>query len=194
MRGAQGAGDGVALLPHPGELLAGLFPMLLLVGVVVFVVVRSRRPRVPWQPVAAAGHGPSVVGASGMPPLPVGQWNAQVLPDGSLPVSGERGTIRIENGWLGFHRGGAPDPSWLVPAAQVRAGKNSLLSNAEVWLESPATGRVQLSVSHEHIDVFVGNQVKDLRERRHADEFLWLLAQSGAVVVGGGPVRPRGQP
>lgn len=183
MRAAQGRSDGLALLPHPGELIAGLFPMLLLVGVVVFVVVRSRRPRMPsqtWQAVAAAGYD-----ASAPPTHPVGQWNAQVIPDGSLPASGERGTIRVENGWLGFHPGGGPEPSWMVPAAQVRAGKNSLLSTAEVWLESPATGRLQLSVSHEHIDVFVGNQVKDLRERRHADEFLWLLAQSGAVVAGG---------
>jgi hypothetical protein len=170
LTGEQGWPDGLALLPHPGELLAGLLPMLLLAGLVVLVVVRSRRPRLPAYPWAAST---------------VGEWNAQVIPDGSLPASGERGTIRVENGWLGFHPGGASQPSWIVPAAQVRAGKNSVLSTAEVWLESAATGRLLLSVSHEHIDVFVGNQVKDLRERRTADELLWLLAQSGALVVGG---------
>ena len=167
LTGEQGWPDGFALLPHPGELLAGLFPMLLLVAVIAFVVVRSRRPRVPSHTSHAAA---------------VGEWNAQVIPDGSLPLSAERGTIRIENGWLGFHAGGAPQPSWMVPVAHVRAGKNSGLSTAEVWLESPTTGRLQLSVSHEHISVFVGNDVRNLRERRHADEFLWLLAQSGAVV------------
>jgi len=38
------------------------------------------------------------------------------------------------------------------------------------------------TVSHEHINLIMDNDFKDLRERRHADEFLWMLHQSGARV------------
>jgi hypothetical protein len=178
--------DGFALLPHPFEVfgwLVGLVP-LVFVALVLYLVLGSRRPRVPAstvQAVAAAGFDPTRP-----PATPVGQWFAEVTPDGSLPLtSGRRGTVRVENGWLGFHEGGAAQPTWIVPANQVQAGKNSMLAQSEVWLVSPPTGRVNLTVSHEHINRFMDNDFKDLRERRYADEFLWVLGQAGAVVVSG---------
>ena len=165
-----------------GALMA-LLP-LLFVGAVVLIWYATRKPRVPAgtdQAVAAAGHDPA------RPPAdPVGQWNAEVTPEGSLPLtSGRRGTIRVENGWLGFHEGGATEPTWIVPANRVQAGKNSMLAQSEVWLVSEQTGRVNLTVSHEHINRFMDNDFKDLRERRYADEFLWVLAQAGAAVTQG---------
>lgn len=161
-------------------MFSGLLP-LLFVGAIVLIFVRTRRPKVPastMQAVAAAGHDPA------RPPArPVGQWNVRVSPQGTLPLLGGGGQIRIDNGWLGFHPEGAEQPAWIVPTTQVRAGKNSMLAQSEVWLESAQTGRVNLTVSHEHINLFVNNDFKDLRERRYADEFLWLLHQSGAQVV-----------
>ena len=162
--------------------LASLLP-LLFVGAIVFLYLRTRRPRVPAstaRAVAAAGHDPA------RPPArPVGQWNARVSTQGTLPIAGSGGQVRIENGWLGFHSGDAVTPTWLVPANQVRAGKNSMLAQSEVWIESSQTGRLNLTVSHEHINLVMNNDFKDLRERRYADEFLWMLHQSGAQVVQG---------
>ena len=180
---------GFALLPHPGELVFGVFSTfagllpLVAVGVVVFVWLRTRRPHVPTstaQAIVAAGYDPA-----SPPAWPVGAWNAQVTPQGSLPLFGGLGTVRVENGWLGFHPENASQPSWLVAASAVRAGKNSMLATSEVWLESGETGRLNLTVSHEHINLVMDNDFKDLRERRYADEFLFTLHQSGAQVVAG---------
>ena len=164
------------------SVFAGLLP-LLAVGVVAVLWWRTRRPRMPAstaQATVAAGYDPAHP-----PAWPVGQWNAQVTPQGSLPLLGGLGTVRLENGWLGFHADDAPQPTWLVAASVVRAGKNSMLAKSEVWLESGQTGRVNLTVSHEHINLWVNNDLKDLRERRYADEFLFMLHQSGAQVAVG---------
>ena len=160
----------------------GLMPFLA-VGIGLVIWLRTRRPRVPAatdQAVRAAGHDPA-----NPPAWPVGQWNAQVTPQGSLPLFGGLGTVRVENGWLGLHPDNSPQPSWLVAASAVRAGKNSMLAKSEVWLESGQTGRLNLTVSHEHINLVMDNDLKDLRERRYADEFLFVLSQSGAQVVAG---------
>lgn len=160
--------------------LIGAIP-LLFVGGVVLLWLKTRQPRVPTstaQAVVAAGHDPSRA-----PVRPVGQWNARVSAQGKLPIFGGGGHIRIDNGWLGFHPEGAEQPAWIVPTTHIRAGKNSMLAQSEVWLESAETGRVNLTVSHEHINLFMNNDFKDLRERRYADEFLWLLHQSGAQVT-----------
>lgn len=189
MLDAEGWSDTFPLLPHPAELLFGSFGALvgllplLGVGAILLVWLRTRRPRVPTstvQAVAAAGHDPARA-----PERPVGQWNARVTPQGKLPILGEGGQIRIDNGWLGFHFEGAEQPSWIVPTTHVRAGKNSLLAQSEVWIETPTTGRLNVTVSHEHINLLMDNDFKDLRERRYADEFLWLLHQSGAQLVAG---------
>ncbi|MFC7492246.1 MULTISPECIES: hypothetical protein [unclassified Knoellia] len=170
-----------------GDSIFGLFSAfisaipLLFAGALVLLWHRTRRPRVPVstaQAVSAAGHDPARP-----PACPVGQWNARVTPSGRLELGGDGGTIRIENGWLGFHAGDAATPTWLVPTTRVRAGKNSMLSQGEVWVETEQTGRLNLTVSHEHINLISRNDFKDLRERRYADEFLWLLHQSGATVV-----------
>lgn len=107
-----------------------------------------------------------------------------MTPQGRLPTFGE-GEVRIDNGWLGFHSGGAEQPTWIVPTSRVEAGKNSFLAQSEVWIQSEGTGRLSLTVSHEHINLLSRNDFKDLRERRYADQFLGLLHQSGARVVQG---------
>ena len=176
-------------MPHPAEWIFGTFSVLtglvplLAVGAVLLIWLRTRRPNVPTstaQAVAAAGHDPARP-----PAAPVGQWNARVTPSGKLEIAGDGGTVRIENGWLGFHSGQAPTPTWIVATNRVRAGKNSMLSQGEVWIETEQTGRLNLTVSHEHINLIMSNDFKHLRERRYADEFLWLLHQSGAQVIAG---------
>ncbi|MFC7488632.1 hypothetical protein ACOCJ7_07935 [Knoellia sp. CPCC 206453] len=135
------------------------------------------------------GHGRRVQesGAPGFVPVTpgdaTGSWNAVVTSEGKHPnFSGQRGHLRIENGWLGFHEENAEQPTWVVPANQLRGGRNTFLAMSEVWLESAETGRVNLTVSHEHINTFVDNDFKDMRERRYAGEFLSMLAHYGAQV------------
>ena len=163
-------------------LLTGLFPLLVVAGGVL-LYARSRRPRLPASAAPAVPHTGDAAGAPGGWPL--GQWNAQVTPDGNLPLFKGRGLRRLENGWLGFHPDGSAEPAWVVAAASVRAGRNSMFATSEVWLDSEQTGKVQLTVSHEHINQVMTNDLKDLRERRYADEFLHLLHRSGAQVVAG---------
>ena len=67
----------------------------------------------------------------------------------------------------------------------LRAGKNSMLERQEVWVEAPGWGRLNLTVSREHINQWMDNDFKDLRERRYADQFLWMLGSQGAVIVQG---------
>jgi hypothetical protein len=155
---------------------------LLGIGALALGWYLTRRPRPPVsvdRAVAAAGYDPAAP-----PPRPVGRWNAQVSRSSLFLAPGSGlGHVRLENGWLGFHEGGAPTPTWVVPAASVRAGKNSVLSRQEVWLEHAELGRVELTVSHESINQWMRNDLKDLRERSTADEFLWLLHHAGASVV-----------
>jgi hypothetical protein len=177
------AGTDTPLLPDvlgwAGD-LDGLFwvrPVLFVVAVVVVWVV-TRQLRVPTSTapaVVASGHDPARP-----PATPVGRWNARVTQHGYRELHGDSGVIHLENGWLGFHLAGVPTPTWIVPTNRVRAGKYSVLSQAEVWIDSEETGRLNLTVSHEQIPVVVGYDLRNRGQRRHADEFLWLLHQSGA--------------
>ena len=180
--------DGIdgSLLPDPAEWLLGgfsLFGTLLpvIVGLVLLAVyVRSRVPRVPvtTAPAAwAAGRAPSTVGAS-----PVGQWNARVTPQGYREQDGVSGVVRLENGWFGFHVAGVATPTWIVPVTHLRAGLHSVFSQAEVWVESQQTGRLNLTVSHEPIEIPIGHDLRNAGQRRHADELLWLLHKAGATI------------
>lgn len=127
-------------------------------------------------------------GAPGfVPPAPgdaSATWNAVVTGQGKHPnFSGQRGHVRIENGWLGFHADNVSAPTWLVAVNQFRGGRNTMFAMSEVWLESAQTGRINLTVSHEHINTFVDNDFKDSRERRYAVEFLTMLRHHGAQVA-----------
>lgn len=136
------------------------------------------------------GHGRRVKasGAPGFVPVTPGvangTWNALVTEEGKHPnFSGQRGHVRIDNGWLGFHVDNAEQPTWIVPTNHFRGGRNTILAMSELWLESPDTGRINLTVSHEHINALVNNDFKDMRERRYAGEFLAMLARYGAQVT-----------
>ncbi|KGN38865.1 hypothetical protein [Knoellia subterranea] len=150
--------------------------LVLLVGVYFLyrVATHGRRVRASGAPGFAAVQ----------PGALSGTWNAVVTDEGSHPsFSGRRGHVRVDNGWIGFHADGSPQPTWIVPASQVRGGRNTMFAMSEVWLESAQTGRINLTVSHEHINGFVDNDFKDMRERRYAHEFLLMLGRHGAHVA-----------
>ncbi len=163
-------------------LFSSLLPILLGLGVLAlwFGTRRLRVPASTAPAVLAAGYDPARP-----PPTPVGRWNARVTEHGYRELHGHSGVIHLENGWLGFHLAGVPRPTWIVPTTHLRAGKYSVLSQAEVWIDSEETGRLSLTVSHEQIPIVVGHDLRNRGQRRHADEFLWLLHQSGARVEPG---------
>ncbi|MDT0215014.1 hypothetical protein Q9R29_14070 [Rothia sp. ARF10] len=181
-----GGGFDGSLVPHPAEWLFGgfglfgsLLPVLVGLGLLA-LYVRSRQPRVPLTtaPAAwAAGRSPSPMGVN-----PVGQWNARVTPQGYREQDGESGVVRLENGWFGFHVAGVVTPTWIVPVTHLRAGLHSVFSQAEVWIESEQTGRLNLTVSHEPIVIPIGSSLANAGQRRHADELLWLLHKAGATI------------
>ncbi|CAN7452371.1 hypothetical protein [Knoellia sp. LjRoot47] len=186
---SMGRGIDGSPVPHPAEWLFGgfglfgtLLPVLVGLGLLA-LYVRSRVPRVPLTtaPAAwAAGRVPSTIG-----PSPVGQWNARVTPRGHREQDGVSGVVHLENGWFGFHVAGVATPTWLVPVTHLRAGLHSVFSQAEVWIDSEQTGRLNLTVSHEPIEIPLGNSLANAGQRRHADELLWLLHKAGATIEPG---------
>ncbi len=171
-------------------LVGGLLTVvpLAVIGVAVWLVLRSRRSTVrrgPMQPYTSPAQG---AGAPRGLPVPApgssprGQWYAQVTPAGDLPVFQGHGTLSLYDGWLAFVPDGQTDPVWTVAATEVGASKRSLLSAGDVDLHTPQTGAMTLTVSHERINRVVGNDLKALRERGYAEEFLGMLATAGGRV------------
>lgn len=115
---------------------------------------------------------------------PTGDWNAQLLPMGGFAGFGSTyGTVRIGLGTVTFTPDGATAPAWSVPCQQVAVRKHGLLSldGADLELAGPM-GRVRLVVSRERINRLSANDLKAMRERGYADEFIWTLQANGAGV------------
>lgn len=157
------------LLPHLFSSAVGLVP---LVGVGLVLLIWWRTRRVPAPPRGTV-----------LPPSD--SWHAQVSTTSTLFVHGGLGTIRVDAGVLSFRPAVAGEPAWSVPVHTLRAGRNSMLSRQEVWIEAPGWQRIEITVSREHINQWMGNDVKDLRERRQADQFLWMLGSYGAAIAPG---------
>lgn len=167
-------------MPDVALLIIRLVPvaMAALGLLAIILIVRSRRARLPSLPPAA----PGALGPQAMVPgqWPRGEWNAKVDAGGFRPFSGF-GRVHLADGRLSF----VPDRGeggWEVATAGIRAGKNTALSSAEVWLIEPSVGQLNLTVSREHINRLSDNDFKDVRERRYADEFLYALHLSGATI------------
>ncbi len=112
------------------------------------------------------------------------QWHAQVS-SSTMFVRGGLGTISVASGHLAFQPDVPGEPAWSVPVPTLLAGKNSMLERQEVWVEAPGWGRLNITVSREHINQWMENDFKDLRERRYADQLLWMLGAAGATIVQG---------
>ena len=162
-----------------------------IVVVVVWVIVQaSRNPtrqrqdapaqdQAPYQPV----QGRANEGASAQPGLS-GAWNAHLRREGHLdPLSGF-GSLVIVGGLLIFTPDGAATAAWSVPAVSFGVWSNSALANSDLGIDSQPTGRLLLTVSHEHINRASYNNFKRLREREAAAEFVQAMRAAGATILG----------
>ncbi|NVM99957.1 hypothetical protein [Arthrobacter sp. SDTb3-6] len=153
--------------------------MAAVVAVVVWVVVRLSRnpagtPSRPPRPVAfPAGQGG-----------PAGQWNAHVRRDGHLDPFSGFGTLTLAGGMLTFVPDDGTSASWSLPSAAFGVWSNSVLANSDLTVDSQATGRLLLTVSHEGINRISRNNFKTLRERRTSGEFIQAMRACGATIVG----------
>ena len=146
-------------------LLVAAVPIVAIALVLFFVL---RKPSGPVH--VTVPHGPP-------------SWNAQLSAPGAMLLQGGYGRIDVTGGMLHFVAADPGQPGWSVPTSQVRAGMNSALMTQELWLESPVTGRVDLTVSREHINRVMTNDVKHFRERGYAREFLGALHVNGGTVL-----------
>jgi len=152
-----------------------------LFGLIVAVILLAsrRRPEQPvWRPVGGAA-------ASGS-----GVWNAEIL--GSRAIGALGGTLtasfglmRIDSGMLSFTPDDAAVPTWSVPCQAVGVRSRNLFSldGAAVGLTGPM-GDLRCNVSTERINRLSRNNIKDLRQRRYATEFIAVLRAHGARMVG----------
>ena len=159
-------------------------PLLLLLIVGIILVVGRSRPQPgrgihPVGPGHTSGSPPGIAGAAGT-------WNGEILGSGVLGALGGTlgstfGTFRVSAGTLVFD---APDAaSWQLPCGQITVRKRSLfaLDGADVGLQTPR-GELRCNVSRERINRMSRNDLKDMRERGYADEFVQVLAANGARV------------
>lgn len=153
------------------NLLTSLVLPLVLLGVWVTWLVRRRRTSPPIPPVV----GPA--------PQGTGRWYAQLTAPGAMLVRGGYGQLELTGGRLVFHPDDPGAAPWSITTAWIRAGRHHLLMTQELWLESPELGRVDLTVSREHINRFMSNDLKHLRERGYAQEFLAVLRAHGGTVL-----------
>ena len=142
----------------------------LIIGIILFA--GRRRPEQPgWVPTPTGGSG---------------TWNAEVLGDGALGALGGTmastfGTFRLEAGVLSFIPDQAVVPMWQVPCRELGVVRRGALSldGADVRLTGPM-GDLRCNVSVERINRVSRNDIKDMRERRYAEEFAGLLVAHGA--------------
>ena len=150
--------------------LAGALGLAVIVGIILL----AGRRRAVEQP----GVVPS--------PEPAGRWNAQLVGGGVLGagIGADFGVLDVRSGHLAFVAEGEQVPRWEVPCHAVQVRKRGLISisGADLELVGPM-GAVRCTVSREHINRMVTNDLKSLRERRYADELVWVLTANGARVA-----------
>lgn len=111
-----------------------------------------------------------------------GAWNAEIGGGGVLGGA-TYGVVTVSRGMLSLTPEGATAPTWSVPCAHVAAWKQAggMFAVSTVGLHGPM-GQVDLTVSREHINRFMTNDLKQMRRGADADEFLRCLAACGARV------------
>ena len=118
--------------------------------------------------------------------VPMGRWNTQVVAGGLLGagVGADFGVLDVRSGHLAFVPDGEEVPRWEVPCHAVQVRKRGLISisGADVELVGPM-GAVRCTVSREHINRMVTNDLKSMRERGYADELVRVLTANGARVA-----------
>lgn len=116
-----------------------------------------------------------------------GRWNAQVVGEGLLGagIGAHFGVLDVTDQHLAFVLEGAAQPEWRVPCHAVEVRKRGFLEldGADLELAGPM-GVLRCSVSREHLNRFMTNDFKSIRERGYADELVAVLAANGARVLG----------
>lgn len=142
----------------------------LIIGIIL-LVGRRRPEREGWVPTPAGG---------------AGTWNGEVLGDGALGALGGTmastfGLFRLEAGVLAFVPDGAQVPAWQVPCHQLAVARRGILNidGADLRIAGPM-GDLRCNVSEERINRVSRNDMKDMRERRCAEELVDLLVAHGA--------------
>lgn len=110
-----------------------------------------------------------------------GTWNAMIHAESLLGAMGatldaEDGRFELSDGILSFIPVGAATAAWSVPCAQLGVARGL---TPPVRLVGPM-GTVTCTVSHERINRFSQNTLKDLREQGYANEFVGALRAYGA--------------
>lgn len=159
--------------------LLSVLPMVVIAVAIVLVVVRlSRNPA--RRPVASGQ--PGAVGAP--PPDGTGQWYAHLRREGHLDPLAGFGTLSLAQGNLTFTPEDDPGSGWSYPAASFGVWSNPAVANADLTVDSQATGKLGMTVSHQRINRLSQNTIKMLRERDVSGEFIRAMAAAGATVVG----------
>ncbi|NYG58155.1 hypothetical protein BJ980_001078 [Nocardioides daedukensis] len=115
---------------------------------------------------------------------PIGTWNAQILAGHLIGVLGgtagsQNGRFEVAQGLLHFRPTGATKPAWTLPCGQLRARAHGMLSTAGVTLWT-AQGEIRCNVSREKINIWVDNDIKEMRQPAYAREFVEVLHANGA--------------
>lgn len=164
----MGAMSVVLLLPILVPLfIGGILAIILLAG--------KSRPQ--------EGRGPRATTPGG--PATGGTWNARILSKGFLGAVGgtlgsDYGVFHVYDGQLGYVPDGATEPAWTVPCSQVKARAHNAFAPAGVDLWLP-DGHVRCNVSREHVNMYVRNSIKTLREAKYYGEFVDALVANGAT-------------
>jgi hypothetical protein len=94
------------------------------------------------------------------------------------------GRLRVTDGMLSWQPDGWGVPVWTVPAGEVIGGAAGALSSFELWLETPVTGAVAVSVDPPDGAWAARGNVPDLRGQVLLDRFVGALRAGGARILG----------
>lgn len=169
------------------DLLFSFFPYAPLIGLMAALIVISRAkkhrsfpPRPPaGQPGLLAPHP-----QQSAHPLAPGEvrFHAELLPlRASLTARGERGVLAFQGRDLTFTPEGAAGPAWGLPCPSVMVRSRSMFSMPQGNVEIVGlTAGLIARVSREHINEFMENDLKRLREQTYGKEFVAEAIQRGA--------------
>jgi hypothetical protein len=167
-------------MDEPGIPLAFylVFPgALLLIALIATIIVLATRRR----PLDGMGLRLTEPRPDGTRGLVGGTWNAMIHAENVFGAMGgslgaQDGRLELADGVLTFLPAGATTPAWSVPCTQLGVARGLA---RPVRLVGPM-GTLTCTVSHEHINRFSQNTLKDLREQRYANEFVTALQSYGA--------------
>lgn len=164
---------------HLLSLLFGMPVLVMMAAVVVVIVLVSLRyGRSTTRPQPGLPSGGPI-----NPAAVAGQWNVHLRREGHLdPLSGF-GTLTLADEMLTFQAEDGETPGWSHPVRSFGVWSNVAIANSDVTIGSAATGKLGMTVSHQHINRLSRNTLKLLRERDAAREFAQGMRAAGATIL-----------